>query len=126
MRQGFHVKLANRQEILARLSNADVNMPGYDGFSLDWLHKQFDFETAVLSLVDKCPDIPTSPLLFCRRPVQCDGERSELLKDISGRQLIIFETTKDSHVDWCGLEEGQKVNCSAQHCPHSCIGSVTQ
>lgn len=85
-------------------------MPGYDGFSLDWLHKQFEFETAILNFVDKCPNIPTSSLLFCRRSFQHSRDRSELPKDISGRQLMIFQMTKDHRIDWRKLDEDQKVN----------------
>lgn len=96
-------------------------MPGYDGFSLDWLHKQFDFETAILSFVDKCPQIPTSPLLFCRRSIQNSGDRSEIPEEINGRQLMIFEMTNDSHIDWRKLDEGQKVRDSSQpeHLAHN-------
>lgn len=102
------------------MSSADVNMPSYDGFSLDWLHKQFAFETAILDFVDHCPTIPTSPLRYWRRSVQHSGDRRELPKDISGRQLIIFEMTRDSHIDWRKLDEGQKVSRSPQLLTPSC------
>ncbi|KAF4441810.1 3-hydroxybutyryl- dehydratase [Fusarium albosuccineum] len=105
---GFHLKLSDQRDVLARLGNADVNMPHYDGFSLHWLHKQLEFEAATYRLLQNNPDVPTDPLLYHRHPLQHGGIKTGIPEDISGRRLMIFEMANGQSRLWDKLDEQQK------------------
>lgn len=85
-------------------------MPGYDGFTLAWLHRQLELEAAIYNLLDGLSGIPTSKLLYYRHSEKAENISIDLPKDISGRRLMIFEMRKDSNIDWRGLDYAQKVN----------------
>jgi hypothetical protein len=91
-------------------------MPGYDGFSLDWLHKQLEFEAATSFFLENVPEVPTSRLLYYRLPLQYGGVRSGMPEDISGRRLMIFEMTKGGNGLWRELGENQKVKLISVSC----------
>lgn len=94
---------------MARLALADVNMPNYDGWSLDRLHNQVEFEADTYKLLEGSAQIPTSKLRYYRHSEQHEAHPTKLPKDISGRGLMIFEMTKGrSHV-WRDLNHQQKV-----------------
>ncbi|CAJ0538698.1 Ff.00g066830.m01.CDS01 [Fusarium sp. VM40] len=105
---GIHLRLLDQRDVLARLGNADVNMPLYGGFNLRWLHKQVDFEADTNNLLRNDPNVPTDCLLFYRHPIQHYGENSETPKDISGRRLMIFEMAKGEVGAWATLGQQQR------------------
>lgn len=111
---GFHLKLSDQRPVLARLGNADVNMPRYDGFSLHWLHRQLDFEVATYKLLKHTPGIPTDRLLYHRHPLQHAGIKHGMPADISGRRLMIFDMAQGQCRLWSELDEQQRVSMLAR------------
>ncbi|KAL9079297.1 MAG: hypothetical protein Q9157_001820 [Trypethelium eluteriae] len=67
---GFYFKLSNRPDIVARLARGDVNMPGYDGFTIDQQVPEVEYEAAVYELLQSEPAIRASRLLYHRVPVE--------------------------------------------------------
>jgi hypothetical protein len=67
--QGFHLKLSNRPDIVARLARGDVNMPNVDGFPIEVQVPEARFEVAVYELLRSAPNILASRLLYHRIPV---------------------------------------------------------
>jgi hypothetical protein len=59
--QGFHVKLSNRPDMVARLARGDVNMPNYDGFPIHVQVPEVKFEVAVNKLLRSEPNIFAFP-----------------------------------------------------------------
>ncbi|KAL8296266.1 hypothetical protein RB600_001647 [Gaeumannomyces tritici] len=88
---GFHIKLRDRPDIVARLARGDVNMPNYDGFPIDMQISEVKFEAAVYELLRSEPNILASRLLYHRIPLQRDGPRLDRPKDVMGRRLLVFE-----------------------------------
>ena len=56
--QGFHLKLSDGRDILERLARGDVNMPKYDGSTVDFIAQETKFEAVVF--LESTPDIPAS------------------------------------------------------------------
>ncbi|RSL51519.1 hypothetical protein CEP54_011390 [Fusarium duplospermum] len=104
----FDLTLSDQRRVLARLSNADVNMPNYGGYSLDSFHNQLDFEVAIYGLLQNAPDIPTGRILHFRYPLQHTGVKRETPKDINGRWLMILEMPQGERRLWPELDQGQK------------------
>ncbi|TVY13603.1 hypothetical protein LARI1_G008175 [Lachnellula arida] len=111
---GFHFKLSNRPDIVARLARGDVNMPGFDGFPMDRQVPEVKFEAIVYDLLRSEPDIMTSRLLYHRIPVQHIGPRLEVPQDIAGRRLFLFERTEGEKNLWRDLSSEQQANILAQ------------
>ncbi|TVY33320.1 hypothetical protein LOCC1_G008119 [Lachnellula occidentalis] len=111
---GFHFKLSNRPDIVARLARNDVNMPGFDGFSIERQTPEAKFEAVVLDLLRSEPDIMASHLLHHRIPVQHVGPRLEVPQDIAGRRLFLFERTEGEKNVWTILSSEQQANLLAQ------------
>ncbi|ERS97015.1 hypothetical protein HMPREF1624_06342 [Sporothrix schenckii ATCC 58251] len=88
---GFHIRLSNRADIVARLALGDCNMPNFDGFPIDVQIPEVKFEAAVYKLLRAEPNILASRLLYYRSPLQRTGPRLDLPKDIVGRRLFVFE-----------------------------------
>lgn len=84
-------------------------MPRYDAWSVGWLHRQLDAEVDIYNSLKDHEDIPTPNLLYYRRCEQQLESRIELPKDISGRQLMIFEMAEGENSVWVGLGDHQKV-----------------
>lgn len=61
---GFHLKLSNRPDIVARLARGDVNMPDYGGFPVHVQVLEVKFEAAVYELLRSEPNILASRLLL--------------------------------------------------------------
>ncbi|TVY40114.1 hypothetical protein LSUB1_G003599 [Lachnellula subtilissima] len=111
---GFHFKLSNRSDIVARLANSDVNMPGFDGFSMERQITEVKFEAVVYDLLRSQPGIMTSRLLHYRVPVQHVGPKLEVPQDIAGRRLFLFERTEGEKNVWKDLSSQHKANLLAQ------------
>lgn len=107
--KGFHLKLSNRLDVLARLARGDVNMPDYDGFSIESQVPEVKFEVAVYQLLRSAPDILASRLLYYRIPVQHAGVRLDIPQDIMGRRLLLFEKAEGDNNVWRDLSSDEKV-----------------
>jgi hypothetical protein len=107
--QGFHLKLSNRPDIVARLARGDVNMPNFDGFPIHIQVPEVKFEVAVYELLRSEPNILASHLLYYRIPVQHVSPRLDLPQDISGRRLFLFERAEGENNVWWDLSSEQKV-----------------
>lgn len=75
-------------------------MPGYDGFGIDWLAPELEFEAAVYELLRSEPAIQASHLLYHRVPIEYPPPRMEMPKDIAGRGLLVFERTDGGTLAW--------------------------
>ena len=64
MGQGFHLKLSNQPDVVARLACCDVNMPNFDGLPIEVQAPEARFEVAVYELLLSEPNILASRLLF--------------------------------------------------------------
>ncbi|KDR79794.1 hypothetical protein GALMADRAFT_241875 [Galerina marginata CBS 339.88] len=111
---GFHIKLSNRPDIIARLARGDVNMPGYDGFPVYVQVPEVKFEAATYELLRYEPGILVSSLLYHRVPVLHDGPRLELPQDITGRRLLVFERAEGENNVWFELGAEQKASLLVQ------------
>ncbi|KAF7197590.1 hypothetical protein HII31_01093 [Pseudocercospora fuligena] len=88
---GFQMKLSNGQEIVARLARGDVNMPDFDGFSLQSQIAEVKFEAAVYEMLRDEEAIKASRLLYYRAPAQCGDDKPSIPQNIVGRRLMVFE-----------------------------------
>ena len=113
--QGFHLKLSNRPDIVARLARGDVNMPDYDGFPIHVQVPEVEFEVAAYELLRSEPNILASRLLYHRIPVQHVGPRLDLPQDIAGRRLFLFERAEGENNVWKDLSPEEKVRASANN-----------
>ncbi|KAL8392575.1 hypothetical protein RB595_002677 [Gaeumannomyces hyphopodioides] len=112
---GFHIRLRDRPDIVARLARGDVNMPNYDGFPINVQISEVKFEAAVYELLRSEPNIIASRLLYHRIPLQRDGPRLDRPKDIMGRRLLVFERAAGEKNIWRGLSPEQKA-CLLTQC----------
>lgn len=110
--QGFHFKLCNRSDVLARLARGDVNMPDYDGFTIDQQVPTTKFEAAAYELLQSQPSILASRLLYHRLPVEYPPPHVEMPGDIAGRRLLVFERADGVTIDWQAPRADQKVQQS--------------
>ena len=110
--QGFHMKLSNQSDIVARLARGDVNMPNFDGFPIEAQVPEARFEVAVYELLRSEPDILASHLLYHRIPVQKVGPKLDLPQDIAGRRLFVFEKAEGEHNVWYDLSPEGKVRAN--------------
>ncbi|KJA25526.1 hypothetical protein HYPSUDRAFT_64707 [Hypholoma sublateritium FD-334 SS-4] len=111
---GFHLKLWNHPDIVARLARGDVNMPDFDGFPIEVQVPEAKFEVAVYELLHSVPDILASRLLYYRIPVQNIGPRLDLPEDIAGRRLFVFERAEGENNVWYDLSPEGKASLLAQ------------
>lgn len=107
--QGFHLRTADDQDLVARLANGDVNMPGFDGWPYEKQVSEVIFEAATYQLLCTSPMIRASKLLYHRPPVQHIGERLHKPMDILGRRLMVFEKAKGTSNVWEELDAQSKV-----------------
>ena len=84
------MKLSNEQEVVARISRADINMPKYDGQAIPFVKNDHSFEVAALHLA-KSGWFRASRLLYDRIPVCREGPKLDVPKDIVGRGMHLFE-----------------------------------
>ena len=117
--QGFHLKLSNQPDIVARLARGDVNMPNFDGFPIEVQVPEAKFEVAVYELLRSEPDIMASRLLYHRIPVQHIGPRLDPPKDIAGRRLFVFEKAEGKNNVWYDLSPEAKVRANVSRLLHS-------
>lgn len=109
MAKGIHLKLSNGMDVVARLARGDVNMPDYDGFPIYDQVPEVKFEAEVYELLQSEPGIMASRLLYYRIPVQHEGPKLDLPKDIAGRRLLVFQRTEGENNVWRCLSPTQKV-----------------
>ncbi|KAG5338672.1 hypothetical protein C0989_006677 [Termitomyces sp. Mn162] len=107
---GFHIKMSNSLDIIARLARGDVNMPNYVGFPFEMQGPDVEFEAAVYSLLCSDPVIVVSRLFFYRVPVQYAGPKLSIPKDIAGRRLFLFERAEGEKNIWEELSPDDKIH----------------
>lgn len=107
--QGFHFKLSNRPDVVARLARGDVNMPDFDGFPMHRQVPEAMFEVAVYELLLSEPQILASRLLYKRFPVQHVAPRPDVPQDIVGRRLFLFQRTEGESSVWRNLGAKERV-----------------
>jgi hypothetical protein len=112
--QGFHIKLSNRPDIVARLARGDVNMPNFHGFPIHSQVAEVKFEVSAYELLRLEPKILASRLLYHRIPVQRDGPKFDVPRDIAGR-LLLFERAEGENNIWHSLSPEQKVCTYVNH-----------
>ncbi|KAF8694423.1 hypothetical protein AX14_002043 [Amanita brunnescens Koide BX004] len=105
---GFHLRLSNQPDIVARLTRGDVNMPNYDEFPIGAQVSEVKFEVALYELLRSEPNILASRLLYHCIPVQHVGPRLDCPQDIAGRRLFLFERAKGENNVWYDLSPGGK------------------
>ncbi|OBT50119.1 hypothetical protein VE04_09164 [Pseudogymnoascus sp. 24MN13] len=106
---GFHFKLSNRPDVIARLARGDVNMPDFDGFPIDKQIPEAKFEVAAYELLQSEPQILASHLLYHRIPVQHASPRIHIPRDILGRRLFVFERAQGENNAFKALSHEEKV-----------------
>lgn len=94
---------------MVRLGRGDVNMPGYDGFSLAWLAEETKFEADVYNLLKDESSIKASTMLYHRVPKEYPGSHLEVPKDSAGRRLFVFEKPEGEINVWTELDPTNKV-----------------
>ncbi|KAH6628786.1 3-hydroxybutyryl-CoA dehydratase [Chaetomium tenue] len=114
---GFHLKLSNGMDVVARLARGDVNMPGYDGAPIHFQVPEVIFEAAVYVLLQSEPGILASRLLHYRLPVQHEGPKLDRPKDITGRRLLVFQRAVGEARVWECLNPLQK-SCLLSRAAH--------
>ncbi|KDQ49291.1 hypothetical protein JAAARDRAFT_200997 [Jaapia argillacea MUCL 33604] len=112
---GFHLKLSNRPDVVARLARGDVNMPNYDGFPFHEQVTEVKFEVSVYELLRSEPKILASRLLYYRIPVQHVGPRLEIPQNIAGRRLLVFERAEGENNVWYNVNPEQEASLLAQY-----------
>lgn len=95
--------------MVARLARGDVNMPDFDGFTIDKQVPEALFEAATYNLLRTEPDIQASRLLYYRVPVQHPGPKLGKPLDLSGRRLLVFERAEGVNNVWEDLSANSKV-----------------
>lgn len=108
--QGFHIKLANQSDIVARLSRGDVNMPNFCGFPVESQVAEVNFEVAVYMLLRSEPRLMVCRLLYHRIPVEHVGHSLDPPQDITGRRLFLFERAEGEKDVWRELSPDQQVH----------------
>jgi len=102
--------MSDGRHLVARLSRGDVNMPRYDGSTMDFLLQELQFEVDACALVQRVPAIIASRIVDYRAPVQSAAPRFDMPKDIAGRRLMIFEKGEGEHNVWRNLSPDAKVH----------------
>ena len=100
MCQGFHLKLSNGNEIVARLARDDVNKPDFDGMPVEAQVRDVSFEVAVYNLLRPEQSLRVSDLIFYRFPLEKQSPKLSIPEDITGRQLLVFQRAKGSNNIW--------------------------
>lgn len=103
------MKLSSGQNIVARLSRGDVNMPNYEGFPIHRQISEVQFEAAVYQLLQSESNGFTSRLLYYRIPMLHEGDRHCIPQDIAGRRLFLFERAEGENNVWHDLSPEEKV-----------------
>jgi hypothetical protein len=99
--------------MVARLARGDVNMPDFDGFSVESQFSEVLFEAAAYKLLRNQVDIRASRLLYSRIPVQRPGPRHDVHSDLVSRHLFVFERAEGVNNVWEDLSADDKVQFQA-------------
>lgn len=106
---GFHLEMSNGTQVMARLAQADYNMPNYDGFPIHVKVPEARFEAEIYELLREEQNILVSKLMYHRLPQQRLGPRVDHPQDIVGRQLFVFEKAMGRDNVWRGLTLSQQI-----------------
>jgi hypothetical protein len=109
---GFHFKLSDGADIIARVARGDVNMPGFDGFDPRVQASEVRFEAATYQLLLSERGVMATRLLYYRPPVQYSGTKLNRPIDIAGRRLFLFEKAEGRSTVWKTLDPDGKVSNS--------------
>lgn len=113
--QGFHFKLSNRSNVVARLARGDVNMYNYDGSPIHTQVPEVKFEVAVYELFRSDPNILVSRLLYHHIPGQHVGPKLGIPGDIAGCRLFLFARAEGENNVWRNLSSEDKVRDYVSH-----------
>lgn len=86
-------------------------MPDYDGFKMDYLLGDINFEIATYKLLEES-EVPVSRLLYSRLPVQRTGPHTDVPTDLAGRCLMLFEKVDGRDNVWHALSTDARVGFS--------------
>ncbi|KAH0580235.1 hypothetical protein H2248_001753 [Termitomyces sp. 'cryptogamus'] len=114
---GFHMKLSNSLDIVARLSRSDVNMPNFVGYPFNMQVTEVEFEAAIYELLSSDPLIRVPCLLYYRVPVQYSSPINHIPEDIAGRRLFLFEKAQGEKDIW-GELRSEDQNWLLAECAH--------
>jgi hypothetical protein len=95
--------------MVVRLVRNDMNMPDFEGFAIERQVSEVLFEAAVYNLLHDKHEIRMSRLLYYRVLVQDVGPRTEVLSDISGRRMLVFERSDGTNNVWEQLNAENQV-----------------
>ena len=95
--------------MVARLARSDVNMPDFEGFSIEKQVPEVRFEAAVYELLRLEPGVRASRLLYYRVPEQSPAPRRVIPTDLAGRRLLVFERAEGVNNVWEALIAESKV-----------------
>ncbi len=101
--------MSDGRHLVARLVRGDVNMPGYDGSTMDFLLWELEFKADACVLLQPVPAVLASRLAHYRAPVQHAGLRLDIPKDIAGRRLMVFERAEGENSVWRQLDSEGRV-----------------
>ncbi|CEJ91177.1 hypothetical protein VHEMI06908 [[Torrubiella] hemipterigena] len=105
---GFHLILSNRQEVIARLAQTDVNAPYYSGKTATDLADQVRFEVETDRLLRATPSIRAARLIYYRTPHQLEEELLDCPRNISGRMLLVNQKLPGNSNVWSTFNATQK------------------
>ncbi|KAL8781353.1 MAG: hypothetical protein Q9213_006042 [Squamulea squamosa] len=107
--KGSNNYTSNKQDLVARLARGDVNMPDFDGFSIEKQVPEARFEAAIYKLVRSVSEIRASYLLYHRLPKQISGPRLAIPRNLDGRRLFVFEKGERENNVWDEISADAKL-----------------
>ncbi|KAH0593951.1 hypothetical protein MHUMG1_08274 [Metarhizium humberi] len=99
----FHVKTSNMPDMAARLARGHVNMPDFDGLTIEIQAEEVCFEVAVYNFLRWETEILASRLLYPCVLVQYQGPILVIPRDLGGRQLFVYESSEGENDVWTDL-----------------------
>lgn len=78
-------------------------MPDFDGLTIEIQAEEACFEVAVYNFLRWETEILASCLLYSCVPVQYQGPKLVIPRDLSGRQLFVFESSEGENDVWTDL-----------------------
>lgn len=90
-------------DMAARLARGHVNMPDFDGSTIEIQAEEVCFEVAVYNFLRWETEILASRLLYPCVLVQYQWPKLVIPRDLSGRQLFVFESSEGENDVWTDL-----------------------
>ncbi|KJK74171.1 hypothetical protein H634G_10542 [Metarhizium anisopliae BRIP 53293] len=81
-------------DMAARLARGHVNLPDFDGLTIEIQAEEVCFEIAVYNFLRRETEILASRLLYPCVLVQYQEPKLVIPRDLSGRQLFVFESSE--------------------------------